>query len=111
MSLLHWKGSRFLNAWDEGAQISELTSFYEAAKVMYPLWYQNYPFERWIGFLESFNLILRRESRCFITIAGREFLKYLVGTGKTGPFHGDAPYRLIALERDATKRSPCSSKW
>ena len=32
MSLLHWKGSRFLNARDEGAQISELTSFYEAAK-------------------------------------------------------------------------------
>jgi len=89
MGLLHWKESRFLNARDEGAQISELTSFYKAAKVMYPLRYQNYPFERWIGFLESFNLlILARESRFFITIAGRDFLKYLVGTGKTGPFHG-----------------------
>ncbi len=89
MGLLHWKGSRFLNARDEGTQFSELTPFYEAAEVMYPLWYQNHPFERWIGFLESFNLlILLRESRFFITIAGREPLKYLVGTGKTGPFHG-----------------------
>jgi hypothetical protein len=34
--LLHWKGSCFLNARDEGAEISELTPFYEAAKVMYP---------------------------------------------------------------------------
>ena len=32
MSLPHWKGSRFLKAWDEGAQISELTSFYEEGK-------------------------------------------------------------------------------
>ena len=64
MSLLHWRESRFLNARDEGAQISELTPFYEAAKVMYPLWYQNYSFERWIGFRESFNLLIpRRESR------------------------------------------------
>ena len=68
MGLLHWKESRFLNARDEGAQISELTSFYKAAKVMYPLRYQNYPFERWIGFLESFNLSYD-ESRFLITIA------------------------------------------
>ena len=94
MSLLHWKGSRFLNARDEGSQISEMTSFYEAAKVMYPLWCQNYPFEHWIGFLESFNLILRRKSRFFITIAGREFLKYLVGTGVSrSAYHTDGNWR------------------
>jgi len=72
----------------KGAQISEVTPFYEAAKVTYPLWDQNYPFEGWIGFLEASNLILLRESRILIRIAGREFLKYPVGTGKTGPFHG-----------------------
>ena len=83
-----------------------MTSFYEAAKVMYPLWYQNYPFERWIGFLESFNLILRRESRFFITIAGRDFLTYPVDTQeRQGRFMGDAPYRLT-FEKDATKRPP-----
>jgi hypothetical protein len=70
LGLLHWKGSRFLNARDEGAQISELTPFYEAAKMIYPLWYRNYPFEGWIRFLESSKLILLRESRFFITIAG-----------------------------------------
>jgi hypothetical protein len=71
-----------------------LTSFYEAAKVMYPLWYQKYPFERWIGFLESFNSILRRESRFFVTIAGRESLKYLVGTGVLrSAYHTDGNWR------------------
>ena len=94
MSLLHWNGSRFLKTWDGRSQISELTSFYEAAKVMYPLWCQNYPFERWIGFLESFNLILGRESCFFITIAGREFLKYLVGTGVSrSAYHTDGSQR------------------
>ena len=71
-----------------------MTSFYEAARVMYSLRYQNYPFEGWIGFLESFNLILRRESRFFITIAGREFLKYLVGTGVSrSAYHTDGNWR------------------
>ena len=94
MSLLYWKASRFLNAWDEGTQISELTSFYDVAKLMYPLWYQSYPFERWIGFLESFNSILRRESRFFITITGRDFLKYLVGTGVSrSAYHTDGNRR------------------
>jgi len=106
MGLLHWKRSRFLNARDEGAQIYELTPFYKAAKMVYPLWCQNYPFEGWIGFLESSKLILLRESPLFVTIAGRDFLKYLVGTGKTWPFHGWCLYCLTWHSRGTPPSGP-----
>ena len=79
---------RYLNPRDEAAEISELTPFYEAAKADYPAWYEHQLFERWLGFLLVFNLILERDSRVFSTVAGREFLKYLVAVGKVGPYHG-----------------------
>lgn len=79
---------RYLNPRDQGADIAELSPLYEAAKAAYPSWYENQPFERWLGFLRVFNLILERDSRVFITIAGREFLKYLIAAGKPGPYHG-----------------------
>ena len=79
---------RYLNPRDEGADIAELSPLYEAAKADYPSWYENQSFERWLGFLRVFNLILERDSRVFITVAGREFLKYLVAVGKAGPYHG-----------------------
>jgi hypothetical protein len=62
--------------------------FYEVAKVEYPNFYENYPFDRWLGFLRAFNLVLERDATVLITVAGREFLKYLIATGKAGPYHG-----------------------
>jgi len=79
---------RYLNPRDQGAEITEIVPFYELAKTEYPSWYENYPFDRWLGFLRSFNLVLERDSTILITVAGREFLKYLVASGKAGPYHG-----------------------
>ena len=79
---------RYLNPRQEGTEVTELIPLYELGKAEYPSWYENYPFDRWFGFLRSFNLVLERDSRIFITVAGREFLKYLVATGKAGPYHG-----------------------
>src|SRR5207249_1268311 len=79
---------RYLNPRDQGAEVSEIAPFYELAKANYPSWYENYPFDRWLGFLRAVNLVLERDSRVFITVAGREFLKYLVAAGKAGPYHG-----------------------
>ena len=45
-------------------------------------------YEQWLGFLRSFNLLTQKDSRYFITVAGREFLKYLVAVGKAAPLHG-----------------------
>ncbi len=61
---------------------------YEDAKTNYPSWYQDYSFEQWLGFLRSFNLVTQKDSRYFITVAGREFLKYLIAVGKAAPLHG-----------------------
>jgi hypothetical protein len=79
---------RYLNPREEGTEVTEVVPFYELGKAEYPSWYENYPFDRWFGFLRSFNLVLERDSHVFITVAGREFLKYLVATGKAGPYHG-----------------------
>ncbi len=79
---------RFLNSRDSGADVTELVGFYEMGKKDNPGWYENYPFDRWLGFLQSFNLVTKQNSHFFITVAGREFLKYLVAAGKSGPFYG-----------------------
>lgn len=77
-----------LNSRTDGMQEDEVLPFYEAAREAYASWYVDYPFDRWLGFLQQFGLILRKDSRCLISVAGREFLKYLVATGKSGPFEG-----------------------
>lgn len=79
---------RYLNPRDHGAKITEIVPFYELAKAEYTGWYENYPFDRWFGFLRTLNLANENDSVVFITVAGREFLKYLVAAGKAGPFHG-----------------------
>lgn len=79
---------RYLNPRDNGADRAELLPIYEAAKKEYPSWYQEYSFDRWLGFLRQMNLVLERDSKFFITMAGREFLKYLVASAKSGPFYG-----------------------
>ncbi len=79
---------RHLNSRDHGAEVTEVVPFYELARITYPSWYENYPFDRWLGFLRAFNLVCENDSNVFITVAGREFLKYLVAAGKAGPFHG-----------------------
>lgn len=79
---------RYLNPRDQGADIAELSPFYEAGKAAYPSWYENQPFDRWLGFLRVFNLIVEKDARIYITVAGREFLKYLIAVGKSGPYRG-----------------------
>jgi len=79
---------RFLNAREEGADVADLLVFYETGKTDFPALHENYPFDKWLGFLESVNFIAKHDSRVFISVAGREFLKYLVVTGKPGPSYG-----------------------
>lgn len=79
---------RFLNPRSEGTSTDDLLPFYEAGKAAYPLRYESYSFEQWLGFLRASNLILQKDSHVFITVAGREFLKYMIALGKTGPYDG-----------------------
>jgi hypothetical protein len=79
---------RFLNARDDGANVSHAIGFYEMGKKEFPAWYESYQIDQWLGFLESNNLIAKRDSRIFISIGGREFLKYLIAVGRPGPSYG-----------------------
>lgn len=79
---------RYLNPRDTGVERGDLFPFYEAAKAAYPNWYDTYSFDQWLSFLQSFNLVGVKDSRLFITVAGRELLKYLAATGKSDPYFG-----------------------
>ena len=79
---------RFINSNSEGVDIAIAELVYEKAKSDYPSWFENYLFQGWIAFLSSRILIRQQDSKYFITIRGREFLKYLLDCGKPEPLHG-----------------------
>lgn len=64
---------RYLNPRDQGAELAEIAPFYELAKTEYPSWYVNHPFDRWLGFLRSFNLVLERDSLSSLPWLGESF--------------------------------------
>lgn len=79
---------RYLNPRDQGTQVTDIVPFYDLARATYQSLYENYSFERWLAFLRISNLVREVDSHVFITVGGREFLKYLIATGKAGPYHG-----------------------
>ena len=60
-----------------------LKRYYNYAVEQSPKFYDNYPYEDYIEFLYSFNLIVEEEDRVKITILGVDFLKYITETGKS----------------------------
>lgn len=79
---------RYLNSREQGVEKAEIVQFYETGKAQYPGWYANYSLEQWLNYLRTFNLLGDRGSVVFITVAGREFLKYLVASGRSEPLYG-----------------------
>ena len=45
--------------------------------------YANYSFEQWLVYMESQMLVTRKDDKVYITLDGREFLKYLIHQGYT----------------------------
>ena len=60
-----------------------LKRYYNYAVEQSPKFYDNYPYEDYIEFLYSFNLIVEEEDRVKVTILGVDFLKYITETGKS----------------------------
>jgi len=73
---------RFTNGCANRFDKSILHPFYEQAKTNFPDWYTNKPFDDWLGFMVVANLLLVDNQKVSITVAGREFLKFLAETGK-----------------------------
>lgn len=59
---------------------------YDAALAAYPEILKGYPFDNYIGFLISNNLITEHEEALSITPFGREFLAFLVRTSRNAVF-------------------------
>jgi hypothetical protein len=78
----------YLNSRPAGVPLDELRPFYDTAKQQTPEFYQNYPFEGWVAFLESFHLIERDQKTILLSKVGREFLKWRIEVGRAGPFFG-----------------------
>jgi hypothetical protein len=79
---------RTLNERPAGLTEQELKPFYDTAKAEYGVIYDAYSFERWLGFLHSYKLVAQVEDRYVISVCGREYLQYLVATGKSAPTFG-----------------------
>jgi hypothetical protein len=59
----------------------ELEPIYQEVTRQFPESYEGYPFERWLDFLVSSNLIRVDGAGIAITVFGKEFLKYLLDQG------------------------------
>jgi hypothetical protein len=66
-----------------GVPIEVIKPFYDLASNNYPVVFTNYPFEKYMDFLAVHGLILKKNDLSFITEYGREFLAFLVYTGKS----------------------------
>jgi len=72
-----------LNTRPNGEALVALKGFYNEGKRSHPALYQNYSFDAYLVFLESYNLIERDTVAAVITDIGREFLKYMVDTRRS----------------------------
>ncbi len=75
---------RYLNPSIIGKTAEGLRPFYTRVAAMYPTLVTRYPFENYLNFLVSNNLIVQQGERYFITTLGLDFLGFLVNTGRTG---------------------------
>ena len=67
----------------DGAPISDLRVFYDTSAAQAPDGLRDYPFERYLGFLKDWQLLLEADGRVFISIGAQEFLAHLARTGAT----------------------------
>ena len=59
---------------------------YIAAATIHPEVLKDYPFEKYLGFLKTNNLILEQDEILSITVFGREFLAFLVRTARNAVY-------------------------
>lgn len=73
---------RFVNGFPDSVDKLVLHPFYEEAKTKFPDWYTNKSFDDWLGFMVATNLLRVDNQKISITVAGREFLKFLATAAK-----------------------------
>ena len=77
-----------LSGTQHGLTRNAAVALYEAAKKRFPEVYSNRPFEQWVGYLQSMNLVKIESEALDITQHGADFLKYLVDARLAHERHG-----------------------
>jgi len=73
---------QFLNsAGSKGVEINFIQPWFEQAAAREPEWYSGDTPDRWLSFLEVYQLITKTNTNIVITLEGREFLKYIIHQG------------------------------
>ena len=67
----------------DGVQLGTFETIYNQAVAQNKDWYANYSFERWLAYMENQFLSIRKDDKIYITLTGREFLKYIIHQGYT----------------------------
>lgn len=65
----------------DGMQLDKLSGIFERAKDAWGGPLEDDTFERWLSFLSNRELVEVDNQRAVLTVKGREFLRYLVGSG------------------------------
>lgn len=73
----------YLNTLPGGAPVSDVRRIYDTAARNSPQAFAAYPFDNFLKFLESWNLVRREADRIAITAGGREFLSHINRTGRS----------------------------
>ena len=60
----------------------DIEKYYDFVVQRYPRLKEAQPVDSYLGYLESANLVSRTSGRVTLTVAGREFLKWLIEAGK-----------------------------
>lgn len=77
-----------LSGTQHGLTRNAAVALYEAAKKRFPEVYSNRPFEQWVGYLQSMNLVKIESEALDITQHGADFRKYLVDARLAHERHG-----------------------
>ena len=71
------------NATPGGVPLGVFETLYNQAVARHKELYANYSFGQWLEYMESHLLSIREDDKIYITLTGREFLKYIIHQGYT----------------------------
>lgn len=72
-----------LNSNPNGDTKDAIIQIYSQASQMYPEVYKTYSFDDYIGFMINFNLVEQKNGRYHITYIGKDFLTFIIQSGKS----------------------------
>lgn len=67
--------------------LADVEVFYNSAAEQYPKYYEKRDFAAWYGYLKAHGLVREDPGGVTLTVRGREYLKWRVDQGRSGPHY------------------------